>query len=106
VISDEEIIKLLADPACPWATFWRGKGDRAIMVDDAVRFIWSRAGVDLSAETQLDDFVHRVGGRRVSVIDPWKYLARLIPKRLRGPEGSGDVYEIPQSALATGNAPT
>jgi hypothetical protein len=62
--------------------------------------------VDPSVEATLDDFVRRSGGRRVQVIDPWKYLARIIPKRLRDGQRPGDVYEIPQGALSTRDVPT
>ena len=99
MIPQHELAALLGDDDCPWATLARSKDTRAIMVDDAVRFVQSRTGAGPSVEAQLDNFVRSVGGRRVKVIDPWRYLARLLPKSLRGPEDSGDVYEIPRSAL-------
>ena len=92
---DAQLEALLRDPACPWAEFWRGRGNRAIVVADLLRFARACLGDRPGLERRLDAYVESIGGHRRRLIDPWSVprwaFGALVGRRHPSP----DAYEVP-----------
>jgi hypothetical protein len=105
-LSEGDLKGLLADPRMPEQRVHRGDdGFRHVLVWRLVAQAEAHHGPRPDLESELDALVERVGGRRIDVVDPWRWAPDLI-RRLRGRAlpPRDDVYAIPE-ALFEGRPP-
>jgi hypothetical protein len=104
-LSDAQIVALLQDPDVPRGVVLNEPRSYALEVRSLVAFVAARHPGCEDVETDLDAWVRRAGGRRMTITDPYRAIANvgrsLIGRRSRRPE---DLYEIPASAVDVSGA--
>jgi len=101
--TEDEVIELLRDPACP-----SGRGlrieEEVVPVAPFIAFARSRGLATSRVEKLADTCVARLGGERKRVVDPWSWLPNLI-RRATGnlPSAPEDVWLLPSARRPAGD---
>ena len=97
---DERLLAVFRDPALPEVDVKRGGGARHFLVWRTVALAEARLGHHRDMEQRLDSYVSGVGGRRLGMVDPWRFITDLVRRVRRLPlPPNEDIYEIPEEIL-------
>jgi hypothetical protein len=97
-LGESDLRALLYDPRLPTVErAYRNPGFRHVLVWRMLALAEVRLGNKPDLEQTLDALVEQVGGERLNVLDPWRWLpdlARRMGGKLLPPRD--DVYAIPE----------
>jgi len=101
-LSPEALREIIAEFELPIQKVYRGGIDVHLSAWRLVAVTKRRYALGEDAEQITDAAVMEIGGKRVSVVDPWRVLPDLIRKlRGRPPLPNGDLYVIPDDFART-----
>jgi len=106
-LTPETLREIIAEAGLPIQEVHRGGGDIHVLAWRLVAVAKRRCILGEDAEQRVDAAVGEIGGKRVSVVDPWRVLPDLIRKlRGRSPLPAGDLYVIPGDVFQTAREST
>lgn len=102
-ISPEQLESgLLSDPGCPWSPIAHNTQKRRAMSVAMLRHFAETRGYDADAvEVAMDRYTAERGGKRQTILDPWKAAANIV-RRAAGqhPRRDDEVWLIGELDLS------
>ena len=97
-LTESDLRALLADNRLPEQRVIRGDdGFRHVLVWRLVALAEARHGYRPDLEAHVDALVERAGGRRVDLVDPWRWIPDVVRRlRRQALPLRDDLYAIPE----------
>jgi hypothetical protein len=96
-LDEEDLKALLGEPRLGMVErTYRNPGFRHVLVWRLLSMAEAKYGSRPNLEQDLDSVVERVGGERIAMVDPWRWLPDVL-RRLRGSPlpPREDIYAVP-----------